>query len=415
MNTPECSTTRSKHPGLKPVLFFGAVVVALALSAPATAATYVTVHNRTTLEMQLWTQQLGTPLDRSRWRQTRTSMKPGEKAVVLELNRDTGITEGKRFFFVTTVSLGGGSVDLVQQLYGLSIDSVMWHSAGTDDWTSDRERHVQSFKAGSRYVTLCYWRVGTVGSDDLEYYFIERAPLPQLTDRSFQVLAYNVALLPPLAKSSRQMERAAEIGPAISGSDAVILSETFYNEARKVLVRGTAAQYPYRTRVVDNQMREIRRLIESQRIGPDEPVLVGGDMNIDINSSEVKDMLSILKARMPASRSGHRYTFDSKINELCTEDAREYLDYVLWSTTHARPNRSTVRTVIFKSAKKNGSRALDLSDHFAVEARYDFSPVEPPKAEQQAAGPSGSGTSRAPQQVSLLGVSSQTSDLAATH
>ncbi|MBI4862335.1 MAG: endonuclease/exonuclease/phosphatase family protein [Candidatus Riflebacteria bacterium] len=478
----------------------------LGVASTVSAVTYVTIDNRTPHELRLRTTQTGGTLSTSRWSRTRSVVRPNEKVEVLRFNRDRGITSGEYFYFHTEVSMDGASVELQQAVYGLAIDSRLWQSAGTDEWFGDREVHSQSFKVSSGWVLLRYRAVATSGNDDLLYVFTVAPTPPRLVDREFRVLAYNTALLPTGAEANGQSERAAPIGRAIQGYDAVILSELFDDDARRKVLRTAKEWYPFRTSVVDRpdnvlqdggvvilsrwpivrqrqmvfdssagvdsfankgvvygcierpdrryhlfgthtqahrqhsalrarQFLAIRQFVDEQKIRSDEPVLIGGDMNVDRGSPEFSSMLSLLAARMPDRMAGHPFTYDFRLNDLCTEKDQEYLDYVLHSETHLAPRRSRVVTVFMRPAQpvsyvtpNTGGPAAGpcfptlavretgyLSDHFAVEATYEFETGPTRLAVSPALS---AGTSRGParggEQVSLLGVASD-GGLAGSH
>ena len=65
-------------------------------------------------------------------------------------------------------------------------------------------------------------------------------------DHFFDVLSYNVALLPEPVSYTLPTVRAAKMAPHLAGFDALVLQEAFIDGARERLVRDLAEAYPYR-------------------------------------------------------------------------------------------------------------------------------------------------------------------------
>ena len=77
------------------------------------------------------------------------------------------------------------------------------------------------------------------------------------------------------------------------------------------------------------QLREIRSFVQSRGIPANEPIIIGGDLNVDMhvnNMSEYDSLLSILTIQEP-TYLGHPNTFDPAINYYAS-GAAEYLDYI---------------------------------------------------------------------------------------
>jgi endonuclease/exonuclease/phosphatase family metal-dependent hydrolase len=138
------------------------------------------------------------------------------------------------------------------------------------------------------------------------------------------------------------------------------------------------------------QLGIIRSLMESMAIPANHPVLIAGDLNVNMNinplytfkdnrsMAEYNAMLSILAATHPEPQSGVRgYTRDPK-NSYVPDDAQpKYLDYVLYSNNHLKPDQSFNDVRIFKRRHRCGLFRYcdDLSDHYAVEGNFTFSGV----------------------------------------
>ncbi|MFU8889143.1 MAG: sphingomyelin phosphodiesterase [Trueperaceae bacterium] len=75
-------------------------------------------------------------------------------------------------------------------------------------------------------------------------------PAVPTPDHVLDVLTFNAALLPELAASTRQSERAARMAPHLVGYDVLVLQELFINRHREALLAELADAYPYRTALV---------------------------------------------------------------------------------------------------------------------------------------------------------------------
>jgi len=132
------------------------------------------------------------------------------------------------------------------------------------------------------------------------------------------------------------------------------------------------------------QLKELKQFIDKQHISSHEPVIIAGDMNIEMRTEQKQSpknneyayMLKTLNAFDP-KKIGHPYTLDDRTNEWA-KDGRGYLDYVLYSNEHRRPVRAIVRVVCLKTkgvttCKKGKWRSYrDLSDHYPVIADFTF-------------------------------------------
>lgn len=131
-------------------------------------------------------------------------------------------------------------------------------------------------------------------------------------------------------------------------------------------------------RVRRQQFQIIRHFIQSLAIPRTEPVIIGGDLNVDkIRArSEYSEMLRLLEAAHPPT-SGHPYSFDPRTNKLASSGPSEFLDYVLYSRVHLLPReaRNEIRRIRSVSAWKEfpfEKDSFDLSDHYPVFGHFRF-------------------------------------------
>jgi sphingomyelin phosphodiesterase len=129
--------------------------------------------------------------------------------------------------------------------------------------------------------------------------------------------------------------------------------------------------------VRQGQFGIIRQFIDSKSIPASEPVIVGGDLNVDRkNGNEYGVMLSMLGVIAPMYL-GHGATWDPSIN-LCADAGNpEYLDYLFADKQHQEPIEITNESRIARSSEEwkslpTDKARWDLSDHFPVYARFKF-------------------------------------------
>ncbi len=440
----------------------GVLASILAYGTSAEAISRVYVQNNTTLTYSVRAVQTGHSLSSRHWRQTTSSVTPGQRAQVVWFNRDEGITNGKNFYFTTNLSLSSSSVSLKQRLRGALINSHMWQSlAGpgfSHPWYDDRATHTAMWRFGGRAIRIKYRAFFTGTDDNIEYIFNEEYAVPTSGPDTLNVLAYNIYMRPTSLFKNGQMIRAGLLPRELRGYDAVIFSEAFDDDVRARLLSGLRADYPYATRILGTdrgleqdggviivsrypieaqdqrrfgsvcggsdcrsdkgvlyarinkqgrpyhlfgshtqawptsesarirrqQFEIIKTFIDSKRIPVQEAVIIGGDLNVDKIRylSEYQEMLRILNAEHPR-QTGHRYSYDPQTNRLAEQGKpSEYLDYVLYSKAHRRPNQSFNEVRMFRSDEEWKEYAWeyalwDLSDHYAVYGRLEFPAVTP--------------------------------------
>ncbi|KZN55633.1 phospholipase [Pseudoalteromonas luteoviolacea CPMOR-2] len=148
------------------------------------------------------------------------------------------------------------------------------------------------------------------------------------------------------------------------------------------------------------QLGEIQLFIEAENIPVSEPVIIGGDMNVEWSKQhEVADMLSIAKSRLnfetPLIGSfSAKDNWFTKANAYYFEYSLDYndtLDYVFWHRDHKQPSNAPQMTVRYPKASKNwywsylrGNWNLsdgryyhngyynELSDHYPVQVNFEF-------------------------------------------
>ncbi len=137
------------------------------------------------------------------------------------------------------------------------------------------------------------------------------------------------------------------------------------------------AQHPIRVR----QLHFINEFIADQPIVSKEPVIIGGTMHVNAYYPSVRDeMLDILDAELPWYDSHFNLspTYDPLSNDLDDQDfPGEMLDYILHQPNRIRPDESVFARKVFKAVPcwKEffwESCHNDLSDHYAVEARFVY-------------------------------------------
>lgn len=124
------------------------------------------------------------------------------------------------------------------------------------------------------------------------------------------------------------------------------------------------------------QFESIYRFVRAKAIRTDEPVLFAGDLNVHRECvPDYRAMLEALDADHPDTE-GHDATYDPRDNALAVGRARLFLDYVLFSRAHRRPEHATNAILRPSGAPWRAlpwSGALhELSDHYPVVGSFRF-------------------------------------------
>jgi endonuclease/exonuclease/phosphatase (EEP) superfamily protein YafD len=121
------------------------------------------------------------------------------------------------------------------------------------------------------------------------------------------------------------------------------------------------------------QFLQMNDFISSLNIPDTEPVIIGGDLNVDKilnNLNEYPGMLDTLDVLEPVYL-GNPNTYDGNLS-FYTDPYFEYLDYVFTKNNHFSPYSATNEVVILRSVADPLWDIFDLSDHFAVRGRFVF-------------------------------------------
>jgi sphingomyelin phosphodiesterase len=432
-------------------------LLCLGLSGAAWAETKVFVQNNTPFQFVVGWEQTGAPLGAGDWRRGVPVVNPGKRDVVVSFNRDEGITDGKRFYFTTTLSKDGSSLRLGQQLAGSTINSHMWQTVSgpgfSQGWYDDRNTRSAIWNFPEMSLRVLYRAFFTGTDDNIEYILQYTYPVEASDADTFNVLAYNIYMRPTSLFKNGQSIRARLLPSQLHGYDAFIFSEAFDDDTRAELLNGLRGEYPYWTsilgsdrgveqdggviivsrwpivaqdqrrfgdtcsgsdcqadkgvlyakierggklyhlfgshtqawpnadgaRVRAQQFRIMKQFIDSKAIAASEPVLIGGDLNVDRLKfpAEYAQMLQILDADCPPIQ-GYPHTWDSTTNDLAEKTGGfEYLDYVLWSKAHLKPASSLNEPRLVRAAEEwkeyGWEYAMwDLSDHYPVRGRFNF-------------------------------------------
>lgn len=166
-------------------------------------------------------------------------------------------------------------------------------------------------------------------------------------------------------------------GDACAGTDCLAQKGVVYaridKSGRRYHLFGLHAQADRsHAPVRERQLEIVQDFVADQRIPPDEPVVIGGDVNVDLlsdgQSAEYTRMMEILDAaHPPLIRSPEQLpTWDATTNSMLDGPARGHLDYVLYSRAHLRPVWSVNEVRFVRRGE------MDLSDHHAVYGGFRF-------------------------------------------
>ena len=121
------------------------------------------------------------------------------------------------------------------------------------------------------------------------------------------------------------------------------------------------------------QLFELKLFINAQRIPGHEPVIIGGDMNVDAFATpgEEARMHSLLDAT-PPKWSGSRATFDPANNKLAEGKVSECLDYVLYGKKNLQPTQAECRLYAPRAKLPVFGMNVAMSDHEGVECTLTY-------------------------------------------
>lgn len=122
-----------------------------------------------------------------------------------------------------------------------------------------------------------------------------------------------------------------------------------------------------------NQFLELRNFIAAQHIDSREPVIIGGDLNVDKivnNQNEYYRMFDSLQAIEP-TYYGNRFSYDIDRNNYASSGT-EYLDYVLPIKKYFVPYTTANEVRVIRSKADPMFDMNDLSDHFSVYGRLEY-------------------------------------------
>ncbi len=125
------------------------------------------------------------------------------------------------------------------------------------------------------------------------------------------------------------------------------------------------------------QIKEIRTFIEDLNIPQIDPVIVGGDMNVDYyanHSNEYDSMFLFLNAMIP-NYQGNPYSFQPDLNYYASSGPDELLDYLLPISDYKQPNSFFNEVRIFRQIVDPMWGKFDMSDHFPVYGRFEYTTV----------------------------------------
>lgn len=124
------------------------------------------------------------------------------------------------------------------------------------------------------------------------------------------------------------------------------------------------------------QFRAMDAFLDAKKIPASEQVVVAGDFNVDSHSAEYASFLRDADLVAPDTKTGHRYSFDTRDNSIASErypnDPREDLDHVLHRAGHAKPTGWNNDVIKEQSAPWTVSSwgktytYTNLSDHYPV-------------------------------------------------
>ncbi|WP_148339921.1 sphingomyelin phosphodiesterase [Aquicella siphonis] len=124
--------------------------------------------------------------------------------------------------------------------------------------------------------------------------------------------------------------------------------------------------------VRQKQLQELALFIDSLPIPDDEPLLIGGDFNVNQFDKELENLLGILNVSL-LENTGYPYSADGVVNTMSINKDRSRIDYLFYSNLHAKPGKAFNRVFILRDLENEKMwPKFDLSDHFPLSACFDF-------------------------------------------
>ena len=126
------------------------------------------------------------------------------------------------------------------------------------------------------------------------------------------------------------------------------------------------------------QLAQFKALIDSKNIPYEEPVILGGDFNVDKLHfpQEHLDFLALFDATEPEAAGQYPHSYAGPVNVYAEDEYTEYLDYILYSNQHLAPYDSNNVLLTPRSIASEHWGSWDLSDHYPVKAEFSF-PLQP--------------------------------------
>ena len=122
------------------------------------------------------------------------------------------------------------------------------------------------------------------------------------------------------------------------------------------------------------QLAQLKTFIDSKNIPANEPVLMGGDFNVDKIHfpQEHYDFLNVMDGTEPMALGEYPHSYAGPINVYAESQYTEYLDYILYSNDHVTPIYSSNTLLVPRSIESDHWGSWDLSDHFPVASEFVF-------------------------------------------
>lgn len=120
------------------------------------------------------------------------------------------------------------------------------------------------------------------------------------------------------------------------------------------------------------QLEEMHAFIQQLHVPVTEPLLIGGDLNVNRSSNESETLLNSLHVKL-IDNMGYRYSADSQVNTMAVYKGSSYIDYIFFSNHHEQPFKAINKVFVirdFDNEKKWPK--FDLSDHFPVAGYFEF-------------------------------------------
>lgn len=120
------------------------------------------------------------------------------------------------------------------------------------------------------------------------------------------------------------------------------------------------------------QLQELANFINNKAISSKQAIIIGGDFNIDSQSTAAQLLENILNVSLP-SNLGHPFSSDGLVNMMSTSNNRSRIDYLFFKRENKYPKVTFNKVMILRDLENEKMWPnFEMSDHFPVLGYFVF-------------------------------------------